>query len=168
MTTDLETLWHSHHARIAAYIAKRIVYRYGQDTVDDLVSITYLRALVAMRNGNGANTNAEAWLFTIARSAMMDFYRDKQRVGFLDYDALEERPASEDTYQDALKSVICDRVRGAVAQLVESHTEVIQMRLEGYSHDEIAEAIGTGMEAAKKRGERAMLALKIRLQDVAA
>lgn len=164
--TDLEALWHSHRHRIASYIARRVMHRYGQDTVDDLVSITYLRALVAMRNGNGVHTNAEAWLFAIARSAMMDFWRDMQRMTFIDYDALVEQPASESTYEDAIKHLIAGRVRGAVAQLAPTHTQAVQMRLEGYSHAEIAEVMGIGMETAKARGYRGMRALQIRLQDV--
>lgn len=157
-TADLETLWHEHHTRLYSYILVRL---HDHDVTADLVSCVYLRALVAIRNGNGSHSNPAAWLFTIARSVIIDHWRAMQHVTFSDFAELEEEPDTDASpHEQAEAGVIRERVAFAVKHLGESYPQLMTLRMEGYSFAEIADFWGVTVAAAKQRGTRAYSALR--------
>lgn len=163
--TDLETMWHEYHNGLFAYVYKQLRCR---DTADDLLSAIYLRAVVAIRNGNGPNTNAHAWLFAIARSVLGDHWRAKKHTYFVDWDSLPEHvDECADPDRVVARRMEAERLRYAVARLPEAQAEVVVWRLQGYETEEIATGLGRSYGATKAVITRAYANLRERLGEAA-
>lgn len=152
--TDLESLWHSHYAKLRAYIRRHI---FDDDAIDDLVSSVYLRALVAIRNGHGYVVSASGWLWQIARSVILDYMRQtKRRVSITYIDDLGELMAAGTSLDEQVeRAIVVDEVQQAVARLPEAQAAVMTQRLYGYELPEIAVNIGKSYEATKQLQQRA-------------
>lgn len=164
-TTDLEGLWYSHSNRIHAYIARHV---YETDAVDDLVSSVYLRALVAIRNGNGYVTSATGWLWQITRSVIVDYFRARKRVTFVGLDDFDDiADARLRVFGGFVHALLMEQVRGAVAKLPEAQAMVTTWRLCDYDLGEIAEGMGLTYGAVKAIQVRAYSNLRQRLGEAA-
>ncbi len=162
---DLETLWHEYHMRLYAYMFRKV---HDLDVIEDLLSCVYLRALVAMTNGNGYKSNAAAWLFTISRSVMNDFWRSKQHVTFVDWDTLDSEPDTVATpHEQAQAALVRERIVNTVTRLGDSYPRLIELRMEGYAFAEIADSMGMTEAAAKQRATRAYAALRETFMEAA-
>ena len=165
LAADMERLWLGYSHRIAKFMANRVLDR---DVIDDLVSSVYLRACVAMSNGNGYTESASGWLYQIARSVIWDYRRAMGRTfAAVDVDDCEDHidPYSqpEEIVERQLK---CERVRRAVAQLPEEQAVVTTWRMCGYEFEEIAAGIGKTSGATKQLQTRAYANLRHELQGV--
>lgn len=167
LATDMESLWHAYHFRILNYVGKHF-HLHGQDTVRDLASNVFLRALVAITNGNGPTIDVEGWIFTIARSVCWDYLRAKRRAVFVDWDALANGADDEPTVDDlAEQTIMREQVHGAINRLEGRQGRSMQLRMEGYNNREIAEMTGTTEAAIKQVNVRALSHLREWLQDAA-
>lgn len=167
--TDLEALWTDYQFEIASYIGKRVRMHHGQDTVNDMVSSVYLRAIVATRNGNGAKSDPRGWLYQIARSVMWDAWRDKKGTVLIEWEAMREEASNLPPVEEqAAATLLAEQVKKAVSQLNDGQANVVTLRLEGYSNGEIAEILGSTESAVKGLSTRAYANLRERLQGVAA
>lgn len=167
MTDTIETLWLDHHHAIASYIGKNVRGSWGQETVEDLVSIVFLRATVATSNGNGVNAHARGWLYQIARSVMWDLYRAKQNITLVDFDSLAEYPANWSLEDEAAANMRNEQLLRAVDRLSDKQQDAIGGRLLGYTHGEIAAMLGSTEAAVKQANLRAYECLRELLQDAA-
>lgn len=165
IAADLESLWLGYNHRIAGYIAKRIMDR---DVLDDLVSSVFMRACVAMHNGNSYTESASGWLFQIARSVMWDYLRAKRRATFVAFDECEERadpcPQPDEVVHEQMHS---EYVRGVVARLPDRQAWSITMRLDGLENDEIALAWGCSETVVRQVNTRAYSKLRAKLREAA-
>ena len=165
IAADLESLWLDYNHRIAGYIAKRITDR---DALDDLVSSVFMRACVAMHNGNGYTESASGWLFQIARSVMWDYLRAKRRAIFIAFDECEERvdpyPQPDEVIDGRMHS---EYVRGVVARLPDRQACSIEMRLDGLENDEIALAWGCSETVVRQVNTRAYSKLRTKFKGAA-
>ncbi len=161
---DLETLWHKYHMRLYAYMFRKV---HDLDVIEDLLSCVYLRALVAMTNGNGYKSNAAAWLFTISRSVMNDFWRSKQHVTFVDWDTLGESDKDATPHEQAEQAIASEEVQRAIAQLEANQKMILRLRLAGYDNGEIATKLGTTEQASKAVVTRAYRNLRQWLTEAA-
>jgi RNA polymerase sigma factor (sigma-70 family) len=160
----IEAMWLTYQRQIAAYIAK-YVRTQGQETVDDMVSIVYLRAMVATRNGNGCTDNALAWLYAIARSVMWDAWRAKKHMTYVEWESLAEMAADFAVEDEAERNITRAKVRQAIGKLSARQEDTMQLRLMGYSYDEAGAVLGCSEGAAKGIGIRAYENLRRMLQE---
>jgi len=162
---DLEELWTVYNRRVYAYMWRAL---HDYDVTQDLVSCTYMRALVATTNGNGATSNAERWLFTIARSVLLDFFRSRRRVTFEDIDEWGDLPDDLPTPHECHeRAMTCQQVRLALSKIPEGQAVAIELGLEGYAWDEVGEVLGISHESAKARATRGRVHLRELLQEAA-
>lgn len=168
IATELEQLWNEYQFRIASYIGKRMKRQWGQDTINDLVSSVFLRAAVAINNGNGPVEHAGAWLYQIARSVIADHFRALQYKSFQDFDECWMEPCQDASpHELAEQAILQAQVRRAISRLGANQEDVINLRLEGFDYPEIAETMNMNYDAAKQLGVRAYRNLRVWLKDVA-
>lgn len=164
MTDDLETLWHSYHKEMYAFIFLKVRDR---DLTDDLVSVVYLRALVAMNNGNGYHTNARGWMYTIARTAVYDYWKSKRSHATDSWEELADMPSCHSTPQrEAELGIVRHRMRHEIAGLTEKQEDVMNLHLEGCGHVEAGEALGVSRFAAQQLYFRSCANLRKQLADL--
>lgn len=164
-TADLETLWHDYHDRMYGYVLMRI---HDHDVTSDIVSCIFLRAAVAIRNGNGYKADPTGWLFTIARSVIIDHWRVWRHMPTVDWDAQVESSDTDPTLHDqAEKTMANEQVHWAITQLEENQKVIVRLRLEGYDNGEIAAKMGTTEMATRAVVTRAYRNLRQWLTEAA-
>jgi RNA polymerase sigma-70 factor, ECF subfamily len=142
------------------------LYRYAvrllddRDLAEDCVAETFSRFLRAMKAGNGPSQNVQAYLFRIARNWITDQFR-RQPPPDLDLD--NQNVADPQLNPSHLVATQMEResVRKALLLLTPEQRDVVMLRfLEGWPHEEIAEALGKSVEASRALQARALASLR--------
>lgn len=113
------------------------------DQAEDLVQETLIR-LRERPPEDGAEPRR--WLFTVATNLARDAHRIATRRAALaraERDRIPAPAAPPDPAALAERAEVQDRVRAALARLGERERTILLMREEGFTHREIAEAVGT-------------------------
>jgi RNA polymerase sigma-70 factor (ECF subfamily) len=100
--------------------------------------------------------SVRSWLLSIVRNRAIDFLRSRAgkapKLDFDDAAALEQRPATERTEEEALRRETASELRGAIGKLPDPQSKVIELAyFGGFSHSEIAEILGLPMGTVKGR-----------------
>jgi RNA polymerase sigma-70 factor, ECF subfamily len=155
---NFESLFHQYFYDIYRYVYFKT--KQNWDT-DDIVSETFRKAFVKLSTIH-KEQNLKAWLFTIARHSIIDYYRSKhyKQMHFLDeyqgdsaWSQESARPfdgkeAYEDLYQ-------------ALQQLQAEEQLIIRMKyIEGFKYSEIGSLIGIPAVTAKMKSHRALKKMK--------
>ena len=131
---DFEETFRTHYARIA-----RIVSRVVNDSAraDDLVTEVFWK----LWNTHSAQTpDVGGWLYRVAlRAALDDLRRQSRRAKYERLFGFQRRePTPEEAHAQAED---CRRVRSVLAVLKVSQSELLMLRGEGFSYQEIAKAL---------------------------
>jgi RNA polymerase sigma-70 factor (ECF subfamily) len=144
--------------KLRAFIRARVP---DDATADDLTQETLLkvyRSRASLRDGD----RLEAWLYRIARRALIDYYRKRLPS--------EQLPASlkgesEDELSSIRNAVLISTIR-YMEELPDAYRVPLQLsELEGFSMAKIAPRLGLSLTAVKSRIRRGRQMLKKRLQD---
>lgn len=149
---DVEALFNRHQAALVRYLLR---YTGDPDAAADAAQETYL-ALI--EHPPESDANVRAWLFSVATNVVRQ-NRRKRYEAALAPDELE-RIKNEDTALDPLAAVELDEkrktVRRLVARLSSKERTILLMREEGFTHREIAEAVGTTTKSIGTMIDRAL------------
>ena len=149
---DAEALFNRHQAALVRYLLR---YTGDPDAAADAAQETYL-ALIERPPESEANVRA--WLFSVATNVVRQ-NRRKRHEAALAPDELE-RITSEDAALDPLAAVELDEkrktVRRLVARLSSKERTILLMREEGFTHREIAQAVGTTTKSIGTMIDRAL------------
>lgn len=123
----------------------RYVSRYigDADLAEDIVQDTYLRL---HERPPGDATALRGWLFTVATNLARDAARTDRRRTRLAQGAWARLPVADpppDPAALAERGEVRGRVRAALDRLSEKERTALLMREEGFTHREIAGAVGT-------------------------
>jgi len=142
-------LFARHHHDVYRYLVRMTGRR---DVADDLVQDVFLRVVRAL--GNGAPIGHErGWVFSIARSVLVDRQRDRRRSVTVVDEATE--PAKDGTQALALG------LSQSLARLADADREVFLLKeVGGLSYQEIADMSGCTVEAVRSRLHRTRSALR--------
>ena len=148
--------------RHAGPIARFVCSLGAQETLDELVQDTFVKAFASLESFRG-ESSLRSWLFTIARRLMLDQRRAATRDRR--YVAIEDAQEQLVSTDDVLDGVVADesegRVRAAVARLSPTQREVFTLRVvEGLSYKEIAAVASTTEGAARVHYHNAMRSVK--------
>jgi RNA polymerase sigma-70 factor (ECF subfamily) len=143
-------LWQAYHDRVRRFIRVRV--RNGADA-DDLAQEVFAKIHAGAERVEDP-AKLEAWVFQIARRAVIDHFR-KRRLAELPGDVAEE-PA-EGTAGTELASCLPFMMEGLSAEDREALTRV---DLEGLPQTELADRLGLPLPSAKSRVQRARRRLK--------
>ena len=131
---------------------------------EDLVSRTFLRAWRAIASFRWRGKPFEAWLFTLARNQLQDFYRERKRA----YDPLDESRADNNPGPESQAIAVAEATatRGALAKLTEEQREVLVLRFYlDLDTKQIATIMGKREGTVRGLQMRALQALRRHLAD---
>jgi RNA polymerase sigma factor (sigma-70 family) len=160
---DASQLFQEHHADLFRYLSRLLG---DPDAAADAAQEAFVRLL----ERPPAPAAVRAWLFRVGTNASYEWARTRERRLRLleakpDHLPLGQTPATPDVM---LEREECRRqVRTALAGLVERDRVILLMREEGFSHREIADAVGTTTGAVGTLIARALekLARQLRLDQ---
>lgn len=145
-------------AKLRAFIRRRVR---DDATADDLTQETMLkvfRSRAALRDGQ----RLEAWLYRIARTTLIDFYR-RQRPG-VELPANLATESAEPT--DDVTTAMTRSLRAFLEELPEAYREPVRLaELDGLPLAKIALRLDLSLTAVKSRVRRGRAMLKKKLQD---
>ncbi|MSU50620.1 MAG: RNA polymerase sigma factor SigZ [Opitutus sp.] len=145
-------------AKLRAFIRRRVR---DDATADDFTQETLLkvfRSRAALRDGQ----RLEAWLYRIARTTLIDFYRRTKPTEELPA-ALTAEPADEVAQ---FRGAVMATMKRFLAELPAAYREPVRLaELDGLPLAEIALRSGLSLTAVKSRVRRGRAMLKKKLQD---
>jgi RNA polymerase sigma-70 factor, ECF subfamily len=154
----VSSAWQAHEGELLGYLRHRLS---DADAADDVLQDVFVKA---MRHGHGFCTldNPRAWLFQVARNALIDRARTAHPT-----EPLPEGPAETPApVQEALAPVdaLADCLSRALGELSPDDASILRAcDLEGQTQRAFAQAHGLGMPATKSRLLRARQRLRERL-----
>jgi RNA polymerase sigma-70 factor, ECF subfamily len=153
---DFVALYDRYVGSIERYVAART----GSSDVEDLVSVTFTRALARIQTYRSERGSFAAWLFTIARNAVVDHYRERARVAPLE--ASEPVFASQTGPETAtLAQEEAEWIRAALDTLTADQRDALALRYAGgLSFAAVAQTLGKSEPAAKMLVQRGLQALR--------
>ena len=138
------------------------IYRYfyyrceSKEEAEDLASEVFVKVVKAIKHQSG---NFEAWLYTIAKNTLTDYYRRKvvRKENSVDEEILEAMP-DEKAVNAPLDQ---EELKATIGKLTEEQQQVITLRfIEGYDTAKIAEIMKKNVGAIKALQFRALVSLK--------
>jgi len=151
----IKTAWQEHQAEVWRFLRQRLG---NEQEADDLLQDLYLKALSQGSRFCGIG-NPRAWLFSVARNALIDRYRTTKDHVPLPDDLVAETEPERKTVDDL--SQCLPRV---LSELSEPDRQALLMcDLEGISQKDYAKSAGISLSAAKSRLQRARQRLQSHL-----
>lgn len=149
------------------------VYRYfrirveDQDVAEDLAAEVFVRMMEHLPRYRAQGRPFLAWLYTIARNLLIDYYRARPRApGPLPADP-ERKPEMGDELEKIEAQAQWECIRRALQALTPDQQEVLLHRfLEGRSVEETARLMGKQPNAIKALQHRALIALRRRMEEM--
>jgi RNA polymerase sigma-70 factor, ECF subfamily len=154
MDTSLESIWETFHIRLHRFILKRVG---DENTADDILQDVFLRIHTQMHTLRDGE-RLEAWMYQIARHAIIDHYRRPGRMIALDDDL--PAPEPESPLPDAADEIAAS-LREMAESLPEPYREALLLtEFEGLSQNQLASRLGLSPSGAKSRVQRARQKIK--------
>jgi RNA polymerase sigma-70 factor (ECF subfamily) len=142
--------------RIYRYIYFRVT---DEQTAEDLTSQVFFKAWENLERCKSTGAPFIAWLYTIARNAVIDYYRTRKNTVALEEASslASEEPAPDEEIELQFET---ESLRQALQELTEDQQQVIILKfIAGMSTDEIAEHLGKRAGAVRALQMRALQAL---------
>ncbi|MDR1455033.1 MAG: sigma-70 family RNA polymerase sigma factor [Tannerella sp.] len=175
---DAEKLIAAHLPRLKAFIRRRVPSR---EDADDLLQDVFYQLLRAIDDPLHPIERVEAWLYRVARNAIVNLGKKKREesmpvchdgesgetmisefseILFSDGDA----PSPETEY---LRSLVWTELEQALSELPPEQREIFELtELDGLPVKEIARTTGTGVNTLLSRKHYAVLHLRKRMKDL--
>ena len=158
LTTDTSVLWTEFAAPLRAFVARRVPPGIEPDDVVQEVFLRVVRHLPSLRDSD----RIESWLYQIARNALHDAMRVRQRRDSRT-DAIDSdlpAAAAEDDVR-AAEAELAPCLTAMVARLAEPYREAIDFTsVQGLSQTAAAKRAGVSVSGMKSRVQRARAQLK--------
>lgn len=148
--------------RIYRYIYFRVT---DEQTAEDLTSQVFFKAWENLDRCKSTGAPFIAWLYTIARNAVIDYYRTRKNTVALDEASTlaSEEPAPDEEVEFKFET---ESLREALQELTHDQRQVVVLKfLAGLSTDEIADRLGKRAGAVRALQMRALQALAGIMQE---
>lgn len=122
-----------------------------EGTAKDILQETFLKALKEINNYKEEG-KFKAWLWTIARNKVMDFYRKNSKIVPLEEETLKQQ---DETSKNALGQIELKHIQNLIEELPSEQKEVILMR-QYLSFKEIAAVLDCPLGTVLARLNRAI------------
>ena len=161
VSTDTSLMWTEFAGPLRAFVARRAPPGIEPDDVIQEVFLRVIRHLPSLRDAE----RIEGWLFQIARNALHDAMRARQRRDSRT-DALEiDVPAATETEDvRAAEAELAPCLTPMAARLAEPYRQAIELTsVHGFTQAEAARRAGVSVSGMKSRVQRAREQLKAML-----
>ncbi len=147
-------LYDRYAAKVHGYIRSKITNAEASSELSQQVFLNFHKSRARYNN----RFPVAAWIFTIARNVLIDYFRKKREFslpeGFSD-------STSETVENISHNSPLLEEARKAIEKLPENQRVLLTQRFEeGLSFEEIAEKIGVSSQTLRKRVSRIVSSLK--------
>ncbi len=156
-----EQLYNEYFTKLYRYILVRVG---SSDEADDITQLVFVKFYKNLANWHDQGYEPSAYLYTIARSVIADYFRSKARKGKKIESSDEVLEIIADPSQNLHADVISNEEKAslyhALQQLPDNYQEVLLLRYtEDLPSKEIAKIIGKSDVATRKLLSRAVSAL---------
>ncbi len=156
------------HGGVAYSLAYRVVGERG--AAEDVIQEAFVSVWRSGVRYDAARGSVRSWVLGIVRNRAIDFVRSRaRRAPKLDFDddlALEQRPASERTEDEALRRETASELRGALDDLPGEQAKVIALAyFGGFSHAEIARMLEVPLGTVKGRMRLGLEKIRVGLAE---
>jgi RNA polymerase sigma-70 factor (ECF subfamily) len=142
------------YGRIYSFVYYRVNHREDAEDLTGDIVMKIIRSLDRQRG------NFHAWMYRIARNAIIDFYRRRGMRREVSWNDVHDEPADERSHIGD-EVLTRDKLRQGLKELTAAQQEVIILRfIEGYSNDEVATRMKKSVGAVKLLQFRAVRALR--------
>lgn len=134
----------AHRESVVRYLAR---FTGDADLAEDLAQETFIRLRDRPPDDR---SEPRRWLFTVATNLARDAWRVARRRDELTRNGRDRLPVGEAPPDPGVlleRSETAARVRAALAELSHRDRTILLMREEGFSHREIADAVGTTVKS---------------------
>jgi RNA polymerase sigma-70 factor (ECF subfamily) len=158
----LQEIWSELGARLREFIARRVNDPHAADDITQDVLLKVQTQLDALP----PESKLPAWVFAIARNAIIDHYRARAVRNHADIADLQPvADAAADDQRDAVAALTPCLVR-MVEQLPEPYRQAMKLvDFDGSSQQELADRVGISLSGAKSRVQRARQQLREMITD---
>ena len=138
------------YGRVAYALAYRIL---GEpEAAENVVHDGFLSAWRGAGSYRSERGNVRGWLLSIVHHRAVDVLRRKTTFRPAPLEVAEQRPADEDTAEEATRNVEHATVRAALEALPQAQRRTIELAyFGGYTHVELAEIMGVPLGTVKGR-----------------
>jgi len=137
---DAARLFEEHHAALFRYLVRLTG---DADVAHDAAQEAFTRLIAKPPR----DESPRAWLFTVATNLVRGWGKSRTRRLELLHATASAGPGASEPEPDPEELVAASErrtaIRAALAELTDKEREILLMREEGFSHKEIAEAVGT-------------------------
>jgi RNA polymerase sigma-70 factor, ECF subfamily len=157
MTTPVETVWSHLGDTLKRFIVRRVS---DEQIAEDILQDVFLKFHNGIADLNDER-RIQAWVYQIARNAIVDHYR-----GFHGSTELPDDLAAPEADDAEVVRQLARSLRGMVEQLPEEYRLALELTaFEGLTQKEVAERLGLSLSGAKSRVQRARAKLRVMLLD---
>ena len=161
-TETLQDLWTELSGRVRRFVGSRIN---DPATADDVTQDVMLKVQSQLHD-LPPQDKLPAWVFRIARNAVIDHYRSRAVRAHADIAEHEPVADAGEPEQDVVVRELTPCLRRMVEQLSEPYREATKLAdFEGLTQQEVADRLGISLSAAKSRVQRARQQLREMLLD---
>ncbi len=147
-----EKLYGQFFKKIYFYLYYRCLHR---ETAEDLTSAVFLKALEKLSTFRPEAGNFSAWIYGIARNALMDFYRRRKKT--VDIEDVWDISDGKNLELDAENSLLWERLKPYFAKLSGTEREIVLLRVwDDVPYREISRWMGKSEASCKMIFRRAM------------
>jgi len=142
--------------KLRGFLARRVS---NPSDAEDLAQEILLK--LHQRAGEVSDTTRlHAWIWTVARNTVIDFYR-RRRVATVDVEGLDFADSRDDRAAPDVEAEVLGWLRPMIEQLPEPYRDAVRMsELEGVSQAEVAARLSIGLSGAKSRIQRGRARLR--------
>jgi RNA polymerase sigma-70 factor (ECF subfamily) len=137
---DFDHVYTENVDAVYKYLYRRTLVR---EIAEDLTSITFMKALESFRSFDPNRGAVLAWLYRIARNALIDHYRTAGSRGTVDIESIWDLPGDDVASLAAENAINADALHAALKDLSPLQREIVMLRVwGGLSYKEISKIIG--------------------------
>ena len=153
-TIDVAEAWHELGSRLRVFVARRV----NPGDADDVVQSVMLKLL--QRRGEIDAESVRAWLFTVTRNAVAEYYRNQRPAVALEN--LDDVPDTDDTDpSDRTIGRLSDCLDPMLRMLPEADADLLRrVDLAGEAQTELAAQLHIPLSTVKSRVQRARVKLR--------
>jgi RNA polymerase sigma-70 factor, ECF subfamily len=156
MDCSVEEVYHAFHEPLRRFVLGRVE---NAAVADDVLQEIYLRIHTHI-GGLHDCSRLQAWVYQIARHAVIDHYRSRRMAGELpEALALPEDPCANNAFCELAGSV-----NAMIAELPPKYRDALALTVyEGLTQQEVASRLGISLSGAKSRIQRGREKIKDQL-----